>query len=613
MSLPPPPNIHATAVLALTLLALILFTREKIPLESSSFLVLISLTVGFEIFPFQSKEGVLHAVDFFRGFGHEALVAVCALMIAGQGIVRTGALEPVGRALAKLWKISPSISLLLTLLVGAIISAFINNVPVVVLLLPILITVSLRTAMPASSVLMPMGFATLLGGTCTTIGTSTNLLVVSVAADMGLKRLEMFDFLMPAVIAGSVGIAYLWLLAPRIIPKREQPLADTSPRIFDAHLAIPEGSSAEGKTVAEAIKMTDGALKILSVERGPDKFIKPLPGVILRAGDHLIVRETPERLKEFEKVLDGTLYPEDSEDRPVDDEHPLKAEDQQIAEVVVIEGSLLQGRSLSGVRFADRYGLMILALHRVGKRLKKVYDEIGDIRLRAGDVLLVQGPREQIASLKKAKDFLVLDATMDLPFARKAPVALLIMLGVVLTAALGFLPIAISAPCGALLMIFTGCLDWRDATNALSAQVILIVAASLALGTALLKTGGADYLARLFVALAGDASPTFVISGLMLLMGILTNIVSNNAAAVIGTPIAVSIAAQMGQPPEPYILAVLFGANMSYATPMAYKTNLLVMNAGKYTFNDFLRIGVPLLLIMWVTLSWLLPTIYGIR
>ena len=281
--------------------------------------------------------------------------------------------------------------------------------------------------------------------------------------------------------------------------------------------------------------------------------------------------------------------------------------------MVVIEGSILQGRSLSAVRFADRYGLIILALHRVGKHLEKVYDEIVDIRLRAGDVLLVQGPREQIASLKKGKDFLVLDATMDLPFTRKAPLALLIMVGVVLTAALGLLPIAISAPCGALLMILTGCLKWRDATGALSAQVVLIVTASLALGTALLKTGGADYLARLFVTLVGGASPIFVISGLMLLMGILTNIVSNNAAAVIGTPIAISIAAQMGQPPEPYVLAVLFGANMSYATPMAYKTNLLIMNAGKYTFNDFIRIGVPLLLIMWIVLSCLLPIIYGIR
>ncbi len=612
MGLPPLPNAHALAVMLLTVLALILFTREKIPLESSSFLVLIGLAVGFELFPFQADGSVLHAVDFFHGFGHEALVAVCALMIAGQGIVRTGALEPVGRALARLWKVNPSISLLLTLLVSAFISAFINNVPVVVLFLPILINVSLRTGMPASSVLMPMGFATLLGGTCTTIGTSTNLLVVSVAAEMGLKRMEMFDFLVPAAIAGSIGIVYLWLLAPRIIPKREQPLSDTSPRVFTAHLAILEGSPAEGKTLAEAIKKTDGAMKVMSVERGPDNFMMPLPSVVLRAGDHLVIRDTPERLKEFEKILEGTLYPEDSEDNPVDDEHPLKAEDQQIAEIVVIEGSRLQGRTLSEMRFADRYGMIILAIHIAGKHLETVYDEIGDIRLKAGNILLVQGPRKQIASLKKEKDFLVLDATTDLPFTRKAPVALLIMLGIVVSAALEILPIAISAPSGALLMILTGCLGWRDATNALSAQVILIVAASLALGVALLKTGGADYLAQLFVALAGGASPTFVISGLMLLMAILTNIVSNNAAAVIGTPIAVSIAAQMGQPPEPFVLAVLFGANMSYATPMAYKTNLLVMNAGEYTFNDFLRIGVPLVIIMWIALSWLLPILYGI-
>jgi di/tricarboxylate transporter len=298
--------------------------------------------------------------------------------------------------------------------------------------------------------------------------------------------------------------------------------------------------------------------------------------------------------------------------KPVDDEHPLKAEDQQIAELVITEEMNLRGRTLSGLRFADRYGVITLAIHRAGRHREKFEHDVGDIPLKVGDILLVQGPREQIAVLKKEKSFLVLDATMDLPFARKAPLALIIMLGIVLSAALGILPIAISAPLGALLMIFTGCLGWRDATKALSAQVILIVAASLGLGMALLKTGGADYLARLFVILAGGASPLFVISGLMLLMGILTNIVSNNAAAVIGTPIAVSIAAQMGQPPEPFVLAVLFGANMSYATPMAYKTNLLVMNAGKYTFNDFLRIGVPLVLIQWLTLSGLLPIIYGI-
>ncbi len=612
INLPPLPNAHTLAVILLAGVALLLFTREKIPLETSSFFILIALSVGFELFPFQANGTVLHAVDFFHGFGHEALVAVCALMIAGQGIVRTGALEPVGRILARLWKSSPNFSLLLTLLVGAVISAFINNVPVVILLLPILISVSIKTGIKPSSVLMPMGFATLLGGTCTTIGTSTNLLVVSVAAEMGLKQMNMFDFALPAVIAGSIGIVYLWLVVPRIIPEREIILADTSPRIFSAHLAILEESPTNGKTLAEVLKKVDGAMKVISIRRGPDSFTMPLPSVVLKAGDQLILRDTPEQLKEFERVLEGTLYQDESLNRPVDDEHPLNAEDQQIAEIAVIEGSSLQGRTLRGMRFIDRYGLIILAIHRAGQPLEKRYDTIRDILLSAGDILLVQGPREQIANLKKEEDFLVLDATMDLPFTKKAPIALSIMLAIIILAATGILPIAISAAFGALLMILTGCLGWRDATRALSAQVILIVVASLALGAALLKTGGADYLAQLFVTLTGNASPSFVISGLMFLMMVLTNIVSNNATAVIGTPIAISIATQMGQPAEPFVLAVLFGANMSFATPMAYKTNLLIMNAGKYTFNDFLRIGIPLALILWAALSWLLPTIYGI-
>jgi di/tricarboxylate transporter len=609
MGLPLPPDPHTIFVLVLTMSALFLFSREKIPLESSSLFILVALSVGFELFPYHVGGTVLHAVDFFSGFGNEALVAVCALMIAGQGILRTGALEPVGRVLAKLWTVNPSLSLLLTLLLGAFMSAFINNVPVVVLLLPVLISVSLRTQSPASSVLMPMGFSTLLGGTCTTIGTSTNLLVVSVAAEMGLKKFDMFDFLVPAVIAGSVGIAYLWLVAPRLIAKRDLAITDSAPRIFAAHLAVLKDSPIVGIPLSKAVEITDGKMKVTAVKRGEEKLFTQ-PNLVLQAGDHLVLRDTPVHLKEYEKILKGTLYPADAEDVPVDEDHPLQAMDQQLAEVVIIEGSRLNGSTLSNHRFAERYGLITLALHRTGKQLKQIHDEISDIRLMVGDILLVQGPREQISELKKRSEVLILDATVDLPFSKKAPLAMFIMKGIILTAALGLLPIAISAPLGALLMIITGCLSWRDATRALSAQVVLIVVASLALGTAMLKTGGAEYLGSIFVALAGNASPAFVISGLMLLMALFTNIISNNATAVIGTPIAISIASQLGQTPEPFVLAVLFGANMSYATPMAYKTNLLVMNAGKYTFSEFLKVGIPLVLIMWGMFSFLLPLLY---
>jgi len=612
VNLPLPPNTHSLAVLALTIFALVLFSRDKIPMESSSLFVLVVLTVGFQLWPFSIDGKLLYAVDFFSGFGHEALVAVCALMIAGHGLVRTGALEPVGHFLARVWIKSPSLSLLLTLLVSAAASAFINNVPIVVLLMPILISVSLRIGTPASSILMPMGFATLVGGMSTTIGTSTNLLVVSVAADMGVRSLQMFDFLAPAALAGAIAVAYLWLVAPRIIPHRDPPLADTSLRVFKAHLAVLKGSKAEGKILSEAIKMTGGAMKVSSIERGVGTFIFPLPDAILQAGDHLVIQDTPERLKEFETRLGGALYSLGNEEAPLDEEHPLRAEDQQIAEVVVVEGSPLHGKTLKRIRFAERYGMITLALHHAGKRIEPLAAEVGDIPLKAGDVLLVQGPRGQLTRLKRSGDLLVLDAATDIPFTRKAPLAIALMLGVVITAAAGILPIAISSSCGALVMILTGCLTWRDATRALSVQVIMIVAASLALGAAMQKTGAADYLAGCFLAVLGEANPHLILAGLMLLLAVLTNVVSNNAAAVIGTPIGISIARQLGLNPEPFVLAVLFGANMSFITPMAYKTNLLIMNAGGYRFSDFVRVGTPLTVIALLAFSWILPLFYSL-
>jgi di/tricarboxylate transporter len=609
MNFPSLPDAHAIAVLVLMVVALYLFTRERIPMESSSLIVLAVLAVGFELFPYEVNGKALHAVDFFTGFGHEALIAVCALMIAGQGIVRTGALEPVGRYLARLWKFSPVLSLLLTLIIGAGLSAFVNNTPVVVLLLPILISVSLRTGTPASDSLMPMGLATLVGGMATTIGTSTNLLVVSVAADMGLRRFQMFDFFVPVSIAAAAGIVYLWLVAPRLLPKREIQLQDTSPRIFAAQLVIKESSFADGKTLAELREKSGDAMQVAHIQRRPGTKIMPLADAAVKAGDRLLIKDTPENLKEFEQALGGTLY---AGDVPVDEDHPLTADDQQLAEVVVVQGSPLEGLTINTARVISRYQLVTLALQRPGRAIETMRANLRDVTLRTGDVLLVQGSRDSIAELKNSGELLVLDATTDLPHTAKAPLALAIMAGIIIAAAVGLLPIAISAVFGVLLMIITGCLDWRNATRALSVPVIMIVVASLALGAALLKTGGAEYLAQMFVAVVAGAPPTVILSGLILLMALLTNVVSNNAAAVIGTPIAISMANQLNLPAEAFVLAVLFGANMSYATPMAYKTNLLVMSAGGYTFGDFVRVGIPLTLIMWLVFSWVLPWLYGL-
>jgi len=603
-------NPHSAAVLLLTVLALVLFTRDRIPLETSSLFVLVMLAAGFELFPYSHDGTTLHAVDFFSGFGHEALVAVTALMIVGHGLARTGALEPVGRMLGKFWEISPQLSFLLTLVVGAILSAFVNNVPIVILLLPILTSVSLKTGSPASRILMPMGFSTLIGGMGTTIGTSTNLLVVSVAVDMGMEAFSMFEFVALVAITSGIAIAYLWLVAPHILPDRESELGDSSPRIFSAALSIAEDGWAVDKTIRETIDKTDGQMRVMNLVRADsDYLINPHGSIKLRAGDRLLVRDTPENLKSFEKLLGAELY---SKDARVDEEHPLQAEGQQLAEVIVTQGSPLLNRTLTNMRFADRYQLAILALHRVGTRDRKLMSDMANVSLKVGDVLLVQGASEKITELKKAGRILVLDATSDLPYSKKAPMALAILFAVVGVAAFGIMPIAISSVCGVLLMSVTGCLGWRDVGEAVNTQIILIVAASLALGVAMVETGAADAIAAQFVNLTSESSVTLQLSGLMLLMAILTNIVSNNAAAVIGTPIAIGIAQQQGLAIEPFVLAVLFGANMSYATPMAYKTNLLVMTVGGYSFNDFLKVGIPLTLIMWISLSFLVPFFFPV-
>jgi di/tricarboxylate transporter len=604
MDFPQVPNIHALAMLLMTGVALFLFTREKIPLESSSLAILVTLVVGFEIFPFAGARGVIEPMAFFHGFGHEALIAVCSLMVAGEALVQTGALEPVARRLSRLWRWSPKIALLLTLVVGAVLSAFMNNTPIVVLMLPMLIGAAVRSNNPTSGVLLPMGLATLIGGMGTTIGTSTNLLVVSVAADMGMERFDMFDFLMPVVVAASFAILYLWLIAPRMIPERRPPMVDISNRVFQAYLLLAENNPLVGKSLVDVIRKAGGNLKVIRIFRDEHLFISPLPDVVIKAGDRILVSATADMLKEYEALLGARLLT----DPDVSDAIPHG--DYQLAEVVVTGGSRLRGLRVADARLKTRYGLDLLAVHCGGDVVMASTPELNQRQLMASDVLLVQGKAEDIRTLKVGGELLVLDSTADLPHSSKAPLALLIMVAIVSLAAFGIMPIAMSALLGCLILIGTGCLRWQQANRALSAQVILIIVASLALGSALMKTGGAEYLAQVFLYMTSGLAPAWIMSFLMLLMAILTNVVSNNAAAVIGTPIAISIAQELGLPLEPFVLAVLFGANLSFVTPMAYKTNLLVMNAGGYKFNDFVKVGTPLTLLMWIILTMVLAFAY---
>lgn len=597
---------HALAAMALTFFALFMFSRREIPIETSSLLIIVILTVGYAVFPYTPKESEtgkpLDEAEFLLGFANEALIAISALMMASQGLVRTGALTPIGRIISRNWNKAPMFAFLTMLIITGIVSAFMNNTPQVVLMIPILIGVAAKSGMTSSSLLMPMTFSAQIGGMGTPIGTSLNLLVISSAAALGVTEFQMFDFIVPATIAGAIGIAFLWIVAPRILPERTPRTPYTSPRLFTAQLKVMEDSFADGKTIAEIIK-SGVRIKILQVKRVSGTIVVALPDVTLHAGDMLTLKDTPEGLKEMEHSLGGKLYVNDHE---VDEEHPLQDTDQQLAELVVTRNSFLQGRTLREVHFDEEYDLIPLAINRPGKAAE-ITDDLHNTRLYIGDVILVQTSTKHIAEIKCTGEMLVLDASTTLPETSKAPMTLMIMAAIVLLASFKILSVASAALLGVLAMIVTRCVTWEDALRALDSQMIFLTAASIALSFALVETGAAQFLAEEFVLAMKGFSGEYIISGLILFMAILSNIISNSAAAVIGTPIAVKIAENMDYSPEAFVLAVLFGVNMSYATPMADNCNLLIYSAGGYRFTDFMRVGIPLTIIMWLSYSFLLP------
>jgi di/tricarboxylate transporter len=600
-------SLHAFVAIALALFAIFLYTREKIALEASSLLILCIVLVWFELYPIEYEGERVRAGEFLSGFGNEALIAIMALMILARGVEVTRALQPIGHALARLWRVQPSLAFLITMLTVAVMSMFLNNTPVVAAILPLLVAVTLQAKISSSGILMPIGFATIIGGMSTTIGTSTNLLVTSIAADLGMREFRMFEFAMPVLIVGSIAIVYLWLVAPKLLPRRNPPLTDVSPRIFESRLRVNDGGPADEKTLSEVLSLTRGRMRVEGIERGGLSLVK-LPQIRIQAGDLLHVLDTPENLKEFERVLGATLLAGDADTGGGQGEGFQS--DQHLAEVVVTEGSGLELATLDSLRLASTYGLVPLALHRPGRARGELRHYVGKLVLHSGDVVLLQGPAKGFERLKRRGQLLVLDGRIDLPRPAKASVALAIVGFVVLSAALGLMRISLAAVIGVGLMLAARCLTWNDLRGALDRRIVLVIVASLALGHTLMVTGAAELIARSYVGVTDGWPPAVVLSGLILITALLTEVVTNNAIAALGTPIALSIAAQIGAPAEPFALAVLYGANMSYLTPVGYQTNLLVMSAGGYRFSDFLRVGIPLQLIMWLGLSFVLPMFY---
>ena len=607
--MPPPPSVHAIVAIALALLAVYLFTRERYQLEATSLLVLMVILLWVALFQIDEDGTRVDADEILAGFGNEALITISALMCLAKGLETTGALQPIGQALAGMWAARPQLAFLATMVTAATLSMFLNNTPVVAAMMPLLVAVSLQARVSPSGILMPVGFATVIGGTATTIGTSTNLLVVSIAADLGVREMQMFDFALPVFIVGSIAIVFLWLVAPRLLPPRKPPLTDVSPRIFEATLRVNESSVAQGKTLTEVLARTKGRMRVVRITRGALTLMK-LPYVTIAAGDRLHVRDTRENLKDFERVLGATLLVGDTEQR-VSSDHPLES-DQHIAEVVVTPGSALAQTSLESSRVLSSYDLWPLALHRPGQRADRADQQMAVEILNVGDIVLVQGTTVALERLKRSGQVLVLDGRITVPRTERAEAAMIIVVGVVAFAALGVLDISIAAILGLALMLITRCLTWRDTLGTLDRQIIMVIVASLALGLMLTATGAAEYIALLYVALTGALPVSLVLAGFMLIMAWLTEVLSNTAVAVLGTPIAIGVAQQLGAPAEPFVLAVLYGANLSYMVPAGYQTNLLVMSAGGYQFSDFVRVGLPLQLIMWLGLSIVLPMVYDL-
>jgi di/tricarboxylate transporter len=604
------PTPHAAAALALTLVTFAAFAAGRIRVELVCLLLIAVLALGFHLFPLV-QEGRFTGIEVaFGGFGHEALVAICSLMILGRGLTVTGALEPVARLLARLWRLSDPVGLLFSIVGCMALSMFVNDTPVLVLALPILLSLATRAGAAPSKTLMPVNCAILIGGMATTIGTSTNLLVVSIAQDLGEAPIGIFDFTPLVLIAGAIALPYLWLVMPRLLPATETD-APVAARTYRGTLHALVPHKAIAATLGRVMDKVGGVVKVAGVLHLGRSYRAPERELALDPSDRVLIEGTADQLREASAMLRAPLAaPEVLElvRSSTTEDH----EDERMAEVVVGADSNLVGRSVKTAAVADRYGVAVIGTARaeaepLWPRTSPQTEELG-----VGDVLLVRGTPQRLARFELGENVLQLQGGIELPRTARAGIALLIVTLVIVMAATRILPIAIAALAGVIAMLATRCVRFEGLGRALSLEVIVLIAASIALGRALVETGAAGWLGQLFALALGGMPPAGVVAAVIVFTAVLTNFVSNAAAAAIGTPLAVSLARELGIPAEPLVLAVLFGCNICYVTPMAYQTNLLIMSAARYQFRDFVRAGLPLALLMVVTLALLLVREYGL-
>ncbi len=586
-------SIDAVIVFALLVVAMILFVSDRVPFDVAALIILATLLLTGIVSP---REGL-------SGFSNTATVTIGAMFVLSEALRRTGALTRLSDLFSEYGR--GNFWLTLSLMMGGIgvVSAFINNTAAVAIFIPVVIGVASDLRVSASKLLMPLSFASMFGGVCTLLGTSTNILVSSLAQQHGAEPFGMFEFTPLGILFLAVGFAYIYTVGVPLIPARREGQGLTSNYEMQAYLTdvvIDERSACVGDTLEESSLIEDLDLDVLQILRGTDEPVRRNRDAALEAGNVLRIRGSVE---EIEKLVER----EDVSLRPAREWHDVDLEGgpDKLVEAVAAPDSSLERERISEVDFQDRFGAVPLAIRR-HDTLRQ--EDLGDVRLEGGDSVLLDMQEERTREVQDDPSF-VLATEVDVPQYRwnRIPVAVAILVGVVLTAALNILPIVVSALTGCILMVLTGCITTEEAYQAINWKVIFLLAGVIPLGTAMENSGAADILSEVLLGSLQPFGPTAVLSGFFLASMMLTNIISNQATAALLTPIAIQAAQTLGVSPRPFLMAITYAASLSFMTPVGYQTNTMIYGPGQYKFTDFTKVGTPLNVILWVLGTFLIP------
>lgn len=584
-------------VSAILIVALVLLITEKLPVDLTAIGILVSL-----IFT-----RILTPLEAIAGFASPAVIAVGAMFLVSKGMIRTGAVGFIGQKVIEYSRGSPKLALLVILLIVGLASAFINNTPVVVLFIPIVLSLSCELDISPSKFLIPISYASILAGTCTLIGTSTNIIVSDLSVMYGYGALGMFELSVLGVPIALLGVTFLLLAAPRLMPSLHSPiceLKDSHHRRYLAELSIPRGSRLIGQDPGRVFAEKYPFLEVLELIRYSHIYYPDRDRVTIAPDDLLLVKSSANDLVE---ILHSNTVELPLSERGMN--FGAGEKESLIVELIIPPQSSLLGERLLESRLRRDPDIHIIAIQRSG--LHYTEQKIHDVKLKIGDILLVRCPITRLERLRGQTDFIVVeDVHHEIVHKRKARVCFLIFGGMVAAATSGMADIMVCALAAVFFMILTGCLQLRDAYRALQGNVLILIVGTIALGTAMEKTGASRYYAEAFLQIFADVGPITALGAIILLTSISTQLLSNNATAILLLPIAISTALGLGLSPKPFIIAVCFGASACFATPIGYQTNLLVYGPGGYRFSDYLKLGIPLNIIVLLMGSWFIPMLW---